>query len=107
MDVLKAWNFRYQASLVWPKIPNGYGEYWRPAHETVLLGVRSKLPFRDGNLPSCVDGQQASPSRDPSHIRHLLECASPGPYLDLCGSVPAAGWTLATDEDAVDEREFN
>ena len=67
IKVLKVWGFRYQTSLVWSKTPERYGEYWRPAHETVLLSVRGKLPFRDSNLPSCVDGQLTSPARESSH----------------------------------------
>lgn len=60
LAVLRAWGFRYKAALVRDKAPLGYGNYWRQAHDMLLLGVRGGLPFHDSSLPSWIDGQHLS-----------------------------------------------
>jgi len=96
MRVLAAWDFRYASSLVVASVPSDFGRYWRRAHELLLLGVRGHLPFLDNDLSSWADGSAQSNADRPHRIRRLLEQASPGPYLDLFGTVAASGWTPAT-----------
>ena len=87
IKLLRAWGFRYRASLVWTKFPKEFGSFWHQAHDILLLGVRGRLEFRDSSLPSWIDG-------DPSlEIRALIERVSHPPYLDLFGGEPVTGWT--------------
>ena len=44
LSVLLAWGFRYKAVLVRSKAPLQYGNYWRPEHDMLLLGVRGRFP---------------------------------------------------------------
>jgi N6-adenosine-specific RNA methylase IME4 len=94
LQVLRAWGFRYQTHLLRTKAPADYGRYWRPSHELLLLGVRGTLAFRDNSLLSCDDEQFSSPAEKSASTRHLIERASPGPYLELFGSGSAPGWAF-------------
>ncbi len=38
--LLEAWGFEYKSVLVWVKPEIGLGNYWRLAHEFLVLGVR-------------------------------------------------------------------
>ncbi len=93
MRVLIRWGFRYETFLVWPTTPEGYGPYWRGAHQVLLLGVRGDLPFRDVGLPSYVGTRQESIHHRSPLIRQLIERASPPPYLDLFGTTSLPEWT--------------
>lgn len=96
--ILSAWGFRYETFLVWVKRPLGFGRYWRPAHEAMLLGVRGDLAFRDCSSPSWIDGQQGPPADRRRFVRQMIERVSPGPYLDLFGCSAEAGWTMPGGE---------
>lgn len=96
--ILNAWGFRYETFLVWAKRPLGFGRYWRPAHEVLLLGVRGDLAFRDSSFPSWIDGQQGPPADRRRLVRQMIERVSAAPYLDLFGCRAEAGWTVACQE---------
>ena len=94
MRVIDAWGFAYRGVLVLELLPQGFGSYWRPAYEFLLLGVRGGLAFRDNSLvgqldiegwriPSCLEA-----------LPELIERVSPGPYLGLFGQEPRPGWTV-------------
>ena len=89
LRLLRDWGFRYRTSLVCTTMPGDYGPYWRPAHETLLLGVRGDLHFHDNGLPSWVEGHTGLSTP----LRELIERASLPSYLDLFGTVASAGWT--------------
>ncbi len=94
LRLLRAWGFRYRASLVRTKSPTDYGSYWRQSHEILLLGVRGGLAFRDSDLPSWIEGHLASSTNSLREIHSLIERVSHGPYLELFGSKPESGWTV-------------
>jgi N6-adenosine-specific RNA methylase IME4 len=93
LAILRAWGFRYKDCLVRGKIPEGYGQYWRHAHDVLLLGVRGRLCFRDTDLSSRLDWQDMS-SRESSEIYSLIGRASSPPFLDLFAVNAARGWTV-------------
>ena len=47
LRLVRAWGFHYRASLVRTKPPADRGNYWRQAHDVLLLGVRGELRFPD------------------------------------------------------------
>ncbi len=46
-SVMEAWGFTYKSVFVWVKPSPAHGNYWRNAHELLLLGVRGSCPFLD------------------------------------------------------------
>lgn len=99
--VLEAWGFRYASSFVWLKPHMGCGNYWRNAHEILLLGVRGELSFRC-HPQSCLKSPRRRHSEKPESVRLLIESVSPGPRLELFGRTPAEGWTVYGNEVATD-----
>ena len=82
------------SSFVWVKRQLGLGNYWRISHEFLLLGVRGRLPFRDGSLKSWMEADRTRHSAKPDEIRQMIEQASPGPFLELFGRRTVPGWTV-------------
>lgn len=102
-QLFDAWGFDYVSSFVWDKDRMGLGNYWRINHEILLLGVRGQArSFRARNLPSVVRLPRRKHSAKPEEIRHMIERASPGPYLELFGRRTAPGWTVYGDQVATD-----
>jgi len=97
LGVLDAWGFKYESCLVWVKPPPGPGDYWRVSHELLLLGVLGGLPFADRGCRSWVEAPPSRHSEKPAVVRSLVESVSPGPYLELFGRRPVAGWTVYGD----------
>ncbi|MCB0323558.1 MAG: hypothetical protein KDD69_08290 [Bdellovibrionales bacterium] len=99
-DVMDAWGFQYKSGLVWIKDQIGAGNYWRMAHEYLLLGVKGKLCFQEHHHPSWLCTSRRSHSRKPGVFRHLIEKVSPGPYLELFGreEIPDGCWTVFGNE---------
>ena len=98
--VIVEWGFRYRSSFVWVKPQIGPGNYWRIAHEFLLLGVRGQLRFRSRGERSWLELPDTGPLRKPQEMRALIEKVSPGPYLELFGrdGIPNSGWTVFNDE---------
>jgi len=92
-DIMKAWGFQYKTNFAWVKPQIGMGNYWRNAHELMLLGVRGSLPFGQNNVKSWLEVRRTSHSTKPDAIRELVEQVSPGPYLELFGRRTVPGWT--------------
>lgn len=98
-----AWGFEYVSSFVWDKDRMGLGNYWRINHELLLLGVRGQArSFRARNLSSVARLPRRKHSAKPEEIRHMIERASPGPYLELFGRRTAPGWTVYGDQVTTD-----
>lgn len=89
--LIDAWGFEFKSSFVWCKPMVGCGNYWRLAHEFLLLGVRGRLGFCDRSLRSWIEAARSSHSTKPDVIRHYVERASPGPRLELFGRRACAG----------------
>ncbi|MEQ8849909.1 MT-A70 family methyltransferase [Botrimarina sp.] len=100
LDLMHAWGFVYKSALIWIKDQIGTGNYWRMAHEYLLLGVKGSLCFREHSHPSWVCTPRRIHSRKPGVFRHLVEKVSPGPYLELFGreEIPDGKWTVFGNE---------
>jgi N6-adenosine-specific RNA methylase IME4 len=97
-QVIRAWRFEYKSCFVWTKPTVGLGNYWRVAHEFLLLGVRGKCPFRNRGQRSWQCIARGEHSAKPEPIRQLIETVSPGPYLELFGRRRAPGWEVWGDQ---------
>ena len=96
-EVIDAWGFRYAcSSFVWIKPQFGLGNYFRCAHELILLGIRGKLPFLDKGQRSWLEAERTSHSRKPEAVREIIEKVSPPSYLELYGRKPRPNsrWTV-------------
>lgn len=92
--IIRSWGFEPVSSFVWVKPTMGLGNYWRLAHEFLLLGVRGDAEFRDHSVRSWVREPRGEHSAKPEVVRTLVEQVSPGPYLELFGRRPERGWTV-------------
>ncbi|MFC1596332.1 MT-A70 family methyltransferase [Planctomycetota bacterium] len=96
-EVIEAWGFKYAcSSFVWVKPQLGLGNFFRSAHELILLGIRGKLPFLDKGQRSWLEAERTSHSRKPEAVREIIEKVSPGPYLEMYGRRPPidSAWTV-------------
>ena len=93
--LMRAWGFEFRSAFVWTKDKMGIGNYWRNAHEYLLLGVRGpKASFRKHDLISWQCIARGEHSAKPYAVRKMVERASPGPYLELFGRQVVPGWTV-------------
>jgi N6-adenosine-specific RNA methylase IME4 len=99
IGLMEAWGFELRSTFVWIKPTIGTGNYWRNSHELMLTGIRGNATrFRDRSLKSWVECKRGQHSAKPEQVRHFIERASPGPYLELFGRSPATGWTTWGDQ---------
>jgi N6-adenosine-specific RNA methylase IME4 len=96
-SVIRAWGFTYKSCFVWVKPLIGCGNYWRLAHEFLLLGVRGRTPFRDKRQRSWRELSRGRHSGKPETVRSIIEQVSPGPRLELFGRKPMDGWVVFGD----------
>ena len=96
LSVIEAWGFTYKSMFVWVKPTLGIGNYWRIAHELLLLGVKGNLPFEDKGQRSWLEHGRTGHSRKPDAVRELVEKVSPGPYLEMYGRrrPTSPAWTV-------------
>lgn len=92
--IIEAWGFEYKSSFVWVKPAIGLGNYWRCAHEFLLLGIRGNTPFRNRAVRSWLEAPRLRHSEKPEAVRGLIEAVSPGPYLELFARRATAGWSV-------------
>jgi N6-adenosine-specific RNA methylase IME4 len=96
--LVSAWGFTYKTMMVWTKPKIGIGNYWRNAHELLLLGIRGSAPFKDHSIRSWQEHDVLEHSQKPELFRRLIEKVSGGPYLELFGRRPVDGWTVWGNE---------
>ena len=93
--IISAWGFEFRSSFIWVKPQIGIGNYWRNSHEILLTAIRGDAKrFSDKSLKSWIECDRGAHSAKPEIIRHMIEKASPGPFLELFGRSPADGWTV-------------
>jgi N6-adenosine-specific RNA methylase IME4 len=92
--ILDAWGFEYKGTFVWVKPQIGMGNYWRNSHEIMLIGVRGGLRGQSASERSWMERERGLHSEKPEEVRERIERLSPGPYLELFGRRPVAGWTV-------------
>lgn len=94
-DVIDAWGFEYRSLFVWCKPQMGIGNYWRVSHEFLLLGIRGDAKrFAEHNHMSWGVIDRGEHSAKPDEVRGIIEKVSPGPFLELFGRQPIAGWQV-------------
>ena len=96
--MIRAWGFKYRSCLVCRCPTLNTGPYWCESHYLLLLGTRGRLPFADKKQPSWMECDWPEGSGKPEAIRELIQMVSPGPYLELFGTVSVHGWTVCGDE---------
>lgn len=93
--IFDAWGFEFRSSFVWVKPQMGIGNYWRNSHEILLTAIRGDAKrFNDRSLMSWLECERGAHSAKPEHVRHYIERASPGPYLELFGRSLAPKWIV-------------
>jgi N6-adenosine-specific RNA methylase IME4 len=103
--VMEAWGFEYKSCFVWVKPQMGIGNYWRLAHEFLLLGVKGTCRFLDRSQMSWQQIERTKHSSKPEKIRKIIEKVSPGPYLELFARKAAKGWVCWGNE--IERNLFN
>ena len=96
--LLGAWGFDYKGVFVWVKPQFGIGNYWRVAHEFLILGVRGSLAFQEHGQRSWQEYSRREHSQKPDNIRDLIEQVSPGPRLELFARKQASNWVCWGDQ---------
>ncbi|MFC7925155.1 MT-A70 family methyltransferase [Microbacterium laevaniformans] len=93
-DVMRAWGFEFKDEFVWGKDQMGLGQYFRHAHETLLLGVKGKLPVKFKGQRSFTMLPRQDHSHKPEEVHAMIQRLSPGPYLELFARRPTHGWDI-------------
>jgi N6-adenosine-specific RNA methylase IME4 len=75
MQVITAWGFEYQTSVVWVKDKIGMGHYVRSQHELLLIASRGNMPhpLPKDRPPSVVNAPRREHSRKPDEAYELIE----------------------------------
>lgn len=97
-EVMEHWGFRFVDEFVWGKDQMGLGQYFRHAHETLLLGVKGKLPVRFRGQRSFAMLPRQAHSHKPEEVHQMVQRMSPGPYLELFARRPFPGWRVWGNE---------
>lgn len=93
--IFDAWGFEFRSSFVWVKPQMGIGNYWRNSHEFLLTAIRGNAKrFNDKALKSWLECDRGVHSAKPEQVRHFIERASPGPYLEMFARSGASNWTV-------------
>lgn len=93
-SIIRAWGFRYKASMVWDKVAHNVGHYVSVRHELLLIATKGQPP----KVPRLVDSvyveERGEHSRKPAYFRELIDELYPeGKRLELFCRGPAAdGW---------------
>lgn len=103
--LLRTWGFEPKSQAIWCKPQLGLGNTWRLSHEILLLGIRgTALTFKHKGLRSWFVCKRGRHSSKPEQVRHYIEQASPGPFLEVFGRRPVPGWVVMGDQ--IDEDLF-
>ena len=95
LRIFEAWGFEFRSTFIWAKPQMGIGNYWRNSHEIMLTAIRGDAKrFNDHSMMSWLKCDRSAHSAKPEQVRAMVERASPGPYLELFGRLPASGWTV-------------
>ena len=108
LQVMEAWGFKYKANIVWEKIRKdgqpdgrGVGFYFRNVTEILLFGIkgdnnRTLAPAR--SQVNLIRTRKREHSRKPDEIIPIIECCSPGPFIELFARGDREGWDMWGDQ---------
>lgn len=94
LQVLRAWGFKYKASMIWDKVAHNVGHYVSVRHELLLIATKGQPP----KVPKLVDSvyveERGEHSRKPEYFRDLIDELYPeGRRIELFCRGPAKdGW---------------
>lgn len=102
LAVIEAWGFTYKtAGFVWvkeneksPGLHWGMGYWTRANIEMCLLATRGSPKRQAKDVHQVVMSPVGEHSRKPEQVSERIERLLPGPYLELFGRRPMAGWTV-------------
>lgn len=98
-DIMRGWGFRFVDEFVWGKDQFGLGQYFRHTHETLLLGVKGKLPVKFRGQRSFTMLPRMAHSVKPQEITSaMIPRLSPGPYLEVFARRRTPGWHVWGNE---------
>lgn len=93
--IFAAWGFEFRSSFVWVKPQMGIGNYWRNSHEFLLTAIRGDAKrFNDHSIMSWLECERGLHSAKPEQVRHFIERASPGPFLEMFARSGSPNWTV-------------
>lgn len=94
--LLEKWGFRYITALTWVKPSFGMGNYFRGQTEHVLFGVKGSQPLKRRDIGTVFNAPRGpnGHSSKPVEFYHLIENASPGPYLEMFSRTNRDGWAM-------------
>ena len=80
LRVMGAWGFAYKSCLVWDKVRQGMGYWFRGQHELLLVGTKGRFrpPIPSLRVGSVLSIPRTIHSRKPSKIRDLIARWYPG-----------------------------
>lgn len=115
LEVMRRWGFTYKTNIVWYKVRKdggpdgrGVGFYFRNVTELILFGTRGNFrtlaPGR--RQTNIIVSQKRRHSHKPDEQYPIIESCSPGPYLELFGRHPRAGWQMWGDEVSIEPEEL-
>lgn len=97
--ILDAWGFVYQGWFTWCKPQMGLGNCWRVSSEVLLIAIRGEpRRFDCADLMDWSVIDRDRHSAKPEQVRHMVEKASPGPFLELFARRAVQGWTVLGDQ---------
>lgn len=97
--IFDAWGFEFRSSFVWCKPQMGIGNYWRNSHEILLTAIRGDSKrFNDHSMMSWLESDRGRHSAKPEKVRHFIERASEGPYLEMFARSKVEGWKVWGNE---------
>jgi N6-adenosine-specific RNA methylase IME4 len=105
LEVITAWGFTYKTNaFVWIKengrggLHTGMGYYTRSNSEFCLLATKGAPSRLAEDVHQVVMAPVGAHSEKPEEVRRRIERLFPGPYLELYGRKPIAGWTVWGNE---------
>jgi N6-adenosine-specific RNA methylase IME4 len=113
LEIIRAWDFEFTTwAFVWIKtepgadvieldgrgLHLGMGFTTRANAEVVLLAKRGQPVRLNNDVRQVVIAPAMERSAKPEAVRRRIERLYPGPYLELYGRKPVAGWTVWGNE---------
>jgi len=99
-QVIKAWGFKYKASMIWDKVSHNVGHYVSVRHEMLLIATRGQPPKVPKLVDSVYEEERGEHSRKPSYFRDTIDELYPeGKRIELfCRGPGKDGWNTWGNE---------
>jgi N6-adenosine-specific RNA methylase IME4 len=108
LQVMEAWGFKYETSVVWVKHAIGMGHWVRNRHELLLIGSRGDMPHPapSARPDSVIEAPRREHSRKPDETYGKIEQMYPElPKIELFARQARAGWAAWGNEIAREAAE--